>query len=81
MKARAQLNTTETIRDKETEGKSDEERRALRRALRKDPRCARAWIHLGALEAERGRSKRALAAWRKALAAPMPKPKTGRNRG
>ncbi len=47
------------------EGKSDEERRALRRALRKDPRCARAWIHLGSLEAERGRSKRALAAWRK----------------
>jgi len=47
------------------EGKSDEERRALRRALRKDARCVRAWIHLGALEAERGRSKRALAAWRK----------------
>jgi len=47
------------------EGRSDQERRALRRALRKDPRCASAWIQLGAWEAERGRSKRALAAWRR----------------
>jgi len=47
------------------EGRSDEERRALRRALRKDPGCVRAWIRLGAWEAERGRSKRALAAWRR----------------
>jgi lipopolysaccharide biosynthesis regulator YciM len=47
------------------EGRSDDARRALRRALRRDPRCVRAWIQLGALEAERGRSKRALAAWRK----------------
>jgi lipopolysaccharide biosynthesis regulator YciM len=47
------------------EGKSDDARRALRRALRKDPRCVQAWILLGALEAERGRSKRALAAWQK----------------
>jgi len=47
------------------EGKSDDARRALRRALRKDPRCVRAWIQLGTLEAERGRSKRALVAWRK----------------
>jgi len=47
------------------EGQSDEERRALRRALRKDPRCVPAWIRLGAFEAERGHSKRALAAWRK----------------
>jgi len=47
------------------EGQSDEERRALRRALRKDPRCVAAWIQLGAFEAERGHSKRALAAWRK----------------
>jgi len=48
------------------EGRSDEERRALRRALRRDRRCVPAWIQLGAFEAERGHSKRALAAWRKA---------------
>ena len=47
------------------EGQSDEERRALRRALRKDPRCVPALIRLGAFEAERGHPKRALAAWRK----------------
>jgi lipopolysaccharide biosynthesis regulator YciM len=47
------------------EGRSDEARRALRRALRRDPRCVDAWIQLGALEAERGHSKRALAAWQK----------------
>jgi lipopolysaccharide biosynthesis regulator YciM len=47
------------------EGRSDEARRALRRALRQDPRCVEAWIQLGALEAERGRSKRALAAWKR----------------
>lgn len=48
-----------------SEGRSDEARRVLRRALRRDPRCVDAWIQLGALEAERGRSKRALAAWQK----------------
>ena len=47
------------------EGQGDEERRALRRALRRDPRCVPAWIRLGAFEAERGHPKRALAAWRK----------------
>jgi len=47
------------------EGQSDEERRALRRALRRDPHCVPAWIHLGTFEAERGHSKRALAAWKK----------------
>jgi lipopolysaccharide biosynthesis regulator YciM len=49
----------------QAEGRSDDARRALRRALRKDPRCVEAWVQLGALEAERGRSKRALAAWQK----------------
>jgi len=49
----------------QAEGRSDEARRVLRRALRRDPRCVDAWIQLGALEAERGRSKRALAAWQK----------------
>jgi lipopolysaccharide biosynthesis regulator YciM len=47
------------------EGRSDEERRAVRRAVRRDPRCVSAWIHLGAFEAERGHSKRALAAWQR----------------
>ena len=47
------------------EGQSDEERRALRRALRRDPLCVPAWIHLGTFEAERGHAKRALAAWQK----------------
>ncbi len=45
------------------EGRNDDARRALRRALRRDPAFAQAWIALGSLEAERGRTKRALAAW------------------
>lgn len=45
------------------EGKQDEARRALKRALRKDKRNAHAWLLLGELEAERGRNKAALAAW------------------
>lgn len=47
------------------EGRSDDARRALEQALRRDPRCVPAWIQLGVLEAERGRSKAALAAWRR----------------
>jgi lipopolysaccharide biosynthesis regulator YciM len=47
------------------EGRSEDARRAIKKALRRDPRDARAWIQLGSLEAERGRGKRALAAWRK----------------
>lgn len=49
------------------QGRAEVARRALRRALRRDPRSAAAYALLGELEAERGRSKRALAAWRKAL--------------
>lgn len=45
------------------EGKSDEARRAVRKALRVSPQSVRGWLVLGALEAERGRSKAALAAW------------------
>jgi lipopolysaccharide biosynthesis regulator YciM len=44
-------------------GRSDEARRAVKKALRKDRRLVRAWLMLGELEAERGRTKRALAAW------------------
>src|SRR5262249_20468428 len=40
-------------------------RRAAKRALRANPRSVRAWILVGTLEAERGRSKAALAAWQR----------------
>ncbi len=43
-------------------------RKAIRRALRRDSRNAEAHIALGELEAACGRHKRALAAWRSALA-------------
>jgi len=47
------------------EGRSDDARRALRRALRRDPRSVPGYVALGALEAERGRPKAALDAWSK----------------
>lgn len=47
------------------EGRITDARRALKRALRRNRRSVRAWIALGGLEAERGRSKAALAAWRR----------------
>lgn len=46
-------------------GRADLARRALRRALRRDPRCVRAWIALGEVESELGRARKALAAWRR----------------
>ena len=45
------------------EGRSDEARKIVKRALRLDPKSVRAWCVLGELEAERGRAKAALAAW------------------
>jgi lipopolysaccharide biosynthesis regulator YciM len=45
------------------EGRSQDARRALKQALRRDRGCAAAWALLGALEAERGRTRAALAAW------------------
>lgn len=45
------------------EGRSDDARRAVKRALRKDRRSVAAWLTLGALDAERGRTRAALAAW------------------
>ena len=45
------------------EGRSDEARRAVKQALRKDKQNVRAWIVLGDLEAERDRGKAALTAW------------------
>lgn len=47
------------------EGHGGAARKALRRALRRDSRCVRAWIALGEVELEGGRPKRALAAWRR----------------
>jgi lipopolysaccharide biosynthesis regulator YciM len=51
------------------EGRSDEARRALAKCLRRDRGLAEAWLRLGELEAERGKPRKALAAWQKALAA------------
>jgi len=45
-------------------GHEGEARRAVRRALRRDPGSAEAHLLLGHLEAERGRSRAALKAWR-----------------
>jgi lipopolysaccharide biosynthesis regulator YciM len=47
----------------QAEGRSDEARRAVKQALRKDRQNVRAWVVLGNLEAERERPKGALAAW------------------
>jgi lipopolysaccharide biosynthesis regulator YciM len=47
----------------QAEGRSEDARKAVKKALRRNRRSARAWTALGALEAERGRSKAALAAW------------------
>ncbi len=47
----------------QAEGHSDSARRALRRALRRDRSSVRGWLLLGAIEAERGHPKAALAAW------------------
>jgi lipopolysaccharide biosynthesis regulator YciM len=47
------------------EGRRDEARKAARRALKKSPRSVRGWLVLGALEAERGKPKAAIAAWEK----------------
>jgi lipopolysaccharide biosynthesis regulator YciM len=49
----------------QAEGRSDAARRAAKQALRKDPSALRAWVILGDLEAERGRAKAALAAWKR----------------
>jgi lipopolysaccharide biosynthesis regulator YciM len=45
------------------EGRNDDARKAVKRAIRKNHSCVHAWIVLGELEAERGRDKAALAAW------------------
>jgi lipopolysaccharide biosynthesis regulator YciM len=55
----------DTAEAAQAEGRSRDARHAVKRALRIDPRCVRAWILRGQLEAERGRSKAALAAWQR----------------
>jgi len=47
------------------EGRIEEGRKAAKRALRKNREHVRGWIVLGDLEAERGRDKAALAAWKR----------------
>jgi len=45
------------------EGRSQDARRAVKQALRRDRRQAAGWALLGELEAERGKARAALAAW------------------
>ncbi len=47
------------------EGKIADARRAVKRALQRDPECVQAWIVQGDIEAERGKGKRALEAWKR----------------
>ena len=48
------------------EGQQQDARKLLKRALRRDARSGEALLLLGQIESERGRSKAALSAWRKA---------------
>jgi lipopolysaccharide assembly protein B len=56
---------TDLAEAERAEGHTEAARKALRRALRADPHHVRAWIALGETEAELGRAKRALGAWRR----------------
>jgi lipopolysaccharide biosynthesis regulator YciM len=53
----------EMARAAHAEGDTGQARRLTKKALRQDKGCVEAWALLGDLEAERGRSKAALAAW------------------
>ncbi len=53
----------EMAKAQHAEGHHDEARRSIKKALRCNNRCVAGWVLLGDLEAERGRSKPALAAW------------------
>ena len=59
------LRLVETAEAAHAEGRTAEARRAVRRALRRDASNVRALVLLGVLEAELGRPKHALAAWRR----------------
>lgn len=56
------LSQAEFLRD---EGNHDAARRSIKRCLRRDKTCGLAWTLLGELEVERGKSARALAAWKR----------------
>jgi len=47
------------------QGRLDEARRAVKRALRRSPRSVKAWIVLGDIESERGKARAARSAWGK----------------
>jgi lipopolysaccharide biosynthesis regulator YciM len=51
------------------EGDHDGARQSLKRCLRRNKNCAPAWAMLGELESERGKSARALDAWKRAALA------------
>lgn len=55
----------EVARSAEAEGRAGDARKALKRAVRKDPRNPEAWILLGRIHAEEKRAKAAIAAWRR----------------
>jgi lipopolysaccharide biosynthesis regulator YciM len=50
------------------EGDHDGARRSIKRCLRRDKTCGLAWSLLGELEVERGKSAKALAAWKRGAA-------------
>ncbi len=54
------LSQAEALRDV---GNHDQARQAIKRCLRRDKTCGPAWSLLGELEAERGKTAKALAAW------------------
>jgi lipopolysaccharide biosynthesis regulator YciM len=56
---------TDLAEAERAEGRVQGARKALRRALRADPRGVRSWIALGETEIERGAPRRAIAAWRR----------------
>jgi lipopolysaccharide biosynthesis regulator YciM len=61
-RAPLQVEMAEALR---AEGRHDEARRTLRKALRGDKQLVRGWILLGEIEAEQGRTKQAIDAWRR----------------
>jgi len=50
------------------EGDHDGARRSIKRCLRRDKTCGTAWALLGELEVERGKTAKALAAWKRGAA-------------
>jgi lipopolysaccharide biosynthesis regulator YciM len=55
----------EVARASEAEGRAAEARKALKRAVRKEPGNVEAWVLLGRIHAEEKRTKAAIAAWRR----------------